>query len=621
MRAELKTFKSVLRSWMTVPLLASVIALLLTACGGGGGGGGSSPSTTPNPGTVQTTTTSVVPAIPNNNATATTCPTLPSSGAGTPPVASALRGRITFDRVPFATAPVTQYDLIRGGLDYAHPQVLPARGVVVEAVAASAGSCTGNVLDTTVTDGDGWYGLNVSQDQTVCVRARAQLYRADAIGSNWNLSVVDNTDGNQMYAMADGRFAPARSVPRRDLHAASGLINGIYADLRVAAPFAILDTACKAMDAILLAQPGAQFGDMTFRWSINNTESSSGALTAGQIGGAFYSPAAQAVYLRGDVATNTDEFDEMVIAHEFGHFVTHRFSRADSLGGDHSLLDQLDPRVAFDEGWATAFAGLVLRSRIYRDSDELGNSREFYFFLDDSSVWPKFGWFGENSVQNLIYAFGETESNDGVALGFGAIWQVFSGDYKNSAAMQSVFSFGSVLKAAHPAEAGAIAALLNTQHISGDTIDAFAGTEVNAWQADAARDLPVYQELNSAAVQRVCSRNEYAIGSSTTSSNKLSMTRYLRFDAPAVGNFLFTVTPERNTGLAGLEIFQQGRYIQCDSGSSNVDSLQDGISVQLTCPLQQASYVIAVRQTDFTNDINAQNANYDQCFQVKVETQ
>src|SRR5262249_49206240 len=155
-----------------------------------------------------------------------------------------------------------------------------------------------------------WYGLNVPLDQTVCVRARAQLYRGDANGPGWDLSVVDNTDSNRLYAMADSRLATARSLPRRDLHAASGSASRSPSPL-VASPFAILDTACKAVDAILAVQSSAQFGAMTFRWSTRNTVSD-GALTDGKIGGAFFSTGANAVYLRGDVTTNTDEFDEMV---------------------------------------------------------------------------------------------------------------------------------------------------------------------------------------------------------------------------------------------------------------------------------------------------------------------
>jgi hypothetical protein len=615
-----------LLKFKTIPLL--VLAGLLSACGGGGGGGGGGDNPATPPATSsQPNTSSAVPALPNNNASLMTCPTVPAVGGGAASTAAALTGRVTFDRIPFFSAP-TDIRQVGPGLNYDSPVVTPARGVIVEAVAASGGSCEGAVLDTTVTDGDGWYALNPNLDQNVCVRARAQLYRAGNAGPDWNISVVDNTDGNRLYVMADNRFASARNLARRDLHAASGWSGGVYTEERVAAPFAIADTACKAIDAILSVQPAAKFGDMTFRWSTRNTESS-GSLAAGQIGGAFFSSTAQAVYLRGDASTNTDEFDEMVIAHEFGHFVTNRFSRSDSLGGDHSLLDYLDPRLAFDEGWATAFAGLVLNSHIYRDSDQVATvnspSREFYFFIDDSSVWLNHddhgGWHSESVVQNVIYSSGESNNNDGVALGFGPIWSTMIGGYKNTPALQTIFSFASALKANNPAAAGGIANLLNNLRISGDSIDPFAQTETHA--PDTARDLPVYRSIDTSATRRVCASNRYALYpfAATDSPNKLSMTRFLRFDAPAAGNYRITATPDRSTGLAGLTIFAQGRQIGCASGSSNVESLIAGNAVALSCNLQNTSYVIAVYQTDFSNDSNAQQANYDQCFVVKAEVQ
>src|SRR5690606_13783445 len=344
----------------------------------------------------------------------------------------------------------------------------------------------------------------------------------------------------------------------------------------------------------------------------------------GEIGGAFYSPTDKAVYLRGDAVTNTDEFDEMVIAHEFGHFVTDRFARADGVGGDHSLLDKLDPRLAFDEGWATAFAGLVLNSRIYRDSDEVATTgspaREYYFYLDSMYLLePVKGWYNEASVHNLIYSFGEADNSDGVALGFGPIWQVFTQAINSDAALQTIFNFGESLKANNPAEAGAIAALLNAQRISGDTIEKFATTETHA--PDTTRDLPVYTALPLNTNTRVCSRNVYAVAASTSSPNKLSMLRYLRLDIPSPGNYRVSVTPERSTGLAGMSLLKQGRNFTCAAGNSNIESLIGGNAVALNCAMQNQTYVISVYQTDFSNDANAEAGNYDQCFIVRVEAQ
>jgi hypothetical protein len=593
-------------------LMAIALSLLLTACGGGGGGSPAPAASTP---AAAPTTSDPVPAQPGNNAAFTRCPDTPVVGTGGPSAGAALSGRVTFDRIPFFPDP-PRFAAYGPGLDYLNPSVTPARGVIVEAVAASSGVCEGAVLDTAMTDGDGWYALNVDVDRMVCVRVRAQMYRAAGAGASWNLSVTDNTAGNSLYALADDRFASARSQPRRDLHAASGWVGGSYSQTRAAAPFAILDTACRAINTVIEVQPDAAFDAMQFRWSTRNTGSESGSLTEGKIGGAFYSPAARAVYLRGDASTDTDEFDEMVIAHEFAHFLSARFARSDSISGDHSLADKLDPRLAFDEGWATAFAGLALKSPVYRDSDEAGASREFYFYIDDASIWWR-GWYAEASVQSVIYAVGESVNGDGVDLGFGSIWQVMRQSLPLTPSLQTLFSFGSALKENSPGAAGGIAQLLNAETVNGDAIEPFAATETHA--PNPARDLPIYAILPiDNSVVRICSSNFYAANAVTDSPNKLSMQRLLRMDVPAAGTYRVSVTPELSTGLAGLKLLDQGSGFACDSSNSNIESLQNGSTVQLTCALQSRTYVAVVYQTDFSNDSGAQAGNYDQCFSVRA---
>jgi hypothetical protein len=282
------------------------------------------------------------------------------------------------------------------GLDYANPNTLAARGVVVEALAPSAaGPCSGAVLATTLSDGDGWYELSVDANTNACVRARAQLYRSSDAGSasNWNFAVADNTDGNKLYAMTETSAATPAARARRDLNAASGWINGDYNAPRAAAPFAVLDTLCKTLDAVLAAKGSAKFGQLVVFWSDKNTDDKNLSAAQGNIGGTHFDPNSLSIYLRGDADVNADEFDEMVVAHEFGHFITQLFSRSDSIGGRHYLTDKLDPRVAFDEGWATAFAGLVLGDSLYRDSLSPGSDYHFDILAGNNS-YPV-GWYAE----------------------------------------------------------------------------------------------------------------------------------------------------------------------------------------------------------------------------------
>ena len=504
--------------------------LLLTACGGGGGGGGGGGTPAPAaPGQPATTAIST-PALPSNNSAVLTCPTTSNFSQQSPPADAVgkISGRITYDRVPFSAQ-------LGAGLEYAAQFAAPARGVVVEAIASSNGSsCAGNIVKTALTDGDGWYELALGDTSTnICVRARAQLYRAGDgnSGANWNIAVADNTGSNSLYVLIESSPRSASAAPRRDLHAQSGWSSGAYNGARRAAPFAILDTVCKTIDAVLADNAEAQFGALNYFWSTKNTSDSNGTLAQGKIGGPFFSSSDVAIYLRGDAAIDTDEFDEMVIAHEFGHFVTHVFSRSDSLGGQHSLLDYSDPRVAFDEGWATAFAALALNTPIYRDSDEVttvhSSSREFHFNVQDRFGGVPTGWFAESSVQRALFTIGADSSYGGLGLGIEGLLHALSGAYKTTPALATLFSYASQLIGEQSSStlANGIASIIDAEDVNGFGIQPFAETETHAPDP---YDLPVYANIStSAGAVRVCSDNDYGTG------NTLSNRRYLRFDVAA----------------------------------------------------------------------------------------
>jgi len=57
---------------------------------------------------------------------------------------------------------------------------------------------------------------------------------------------------------------------------------------------------------------------------------------------------------------DTDEFDDDVLYHEFGHFVAANFSHDDSPGGAHYLTsNDLDMRLSWSEGWGDFFPGAI----------------------------------------------------------------------------------------------------------------------------------------------------------------------------------------------------------------------------------------------------------------------
>ena len=92
--------------------------------------------------------------------------------------------------------------------------------------------------------------------------------------------------------------------------------------------------------------------------------------TCGEI--SCFSARSNTIYVLGHAA-DTDEFDDPVLAHEFGHYLESAFSRSDSPGGYHDG-SPTDPRLAWGEGYGT-FAGCeLLGSPIYVDTAAGGAS-------------------------------------------------------------------------------------------------------------------------------------------------------------------------------------------------------------------------------------------------------
>ncbi len=400
-----------------VAILAAVLSL--SACGGGGGGGG---------------------------------------GGGTPPAGSVtVSGRITFDRVPFSTTP-------GNGLDYSRTFASPARRIVVEALRGS-----GALIATTATDDNGNYSVQVPAGTDVRIRAKAQsvVGSTAALPASWSVSIRNNTSGNALYVLDSAVFNSGAAAQTRDLRAASGWANGAYTSTRAAAPFAVLDTMYSAI-RFVVEQGGytGAFPTLDAYWSTLNAASTDFVPTTGHIQTTGYyvlqSGVGNGIYVLGDadlgVASDTDEYDQHVMAHEFQHYIEEQLARSDSMGGDHSLSDRLDLRVAFSEGFADAFSAMVLNDPVYRDSYGTGQNLDVHFDVEANPTSVR-GWFNEASVYSIAWDLFDTAA-DGVdtgSVGYGPMFDVFRNELRTGAPLSSIFAFAAALKQ----RAGVDGALVN----------------------------------------------------------------------------------------------------------------------------------------------------------------
>ncbi len=107
---------------------------------------------------------------------------------------------------------------------------------------------------------------------------------------------------------------------------------------------------------------------------------------ASGITGSYYSSAKKRIVIKSP-ADNPDEYDDLVIAHEYGHFVMDIYSKDDSLGGLHYVNARDIPTRAWSEGWATYFAAAALNKSFYMDTKTTGI--HIYYSIETlPKSWP-----------------------------------------------------------------------------------------------------------------------------------------------------------------------------------------------------------------------------------------
>jgi hypothetical protein len=509
-------------------------------------------------------------------------------------------GRIEFERPTFK-------NVANGGLNIAAPTVQPARQVVVEAIDPTTRARIGTA---TSTDASGNYSLSVPANTNVLISARAEMVKTDA-APTWDFKVRDNTSNGALYVLDGAAFNSGNANSTRNLRALTGWNGTAYVDAdRAAASFAILDTVYQAKELIRSAQSGTNFPPLDLYWSAENRndvdEQGDSILCTsdGAIGTTFYTTAtgeagnctdqgslAAGIYVLGgltDGAGDTDEFDQHVIAHEFGHYVEDKFSRSDSIGGEHRQGDRLDLRVAFGEGWGNAYSGMVLNDPVYRDSGE-GLFRDGGFNLE-SDMQTAEGWFSEFSIGEILWDLFDSvdDGADHVSLGFAPLFSVITGPQKTTPALTSIFSFADALKKERSGEAAGINAILTGEMISGT--DAFGAGEANTGGSTTA--LPIYEPINVGTPMPTC------VTGGDDSHNKLGSRRF--FTLTLTDPAMLTILAVGQASSAGsvlatdpdIFIYRSGLFDVANSSEENREQ-----SIQRSYPA--GVYVIDVFDYDY----------------------
>lgn len=542
-----------------------------------------------------------------------------------------LSGAVTFDLVP------ARVSFGRAYLDYGSTQAALARGVTVQLIDAIDRT---TVLGSGRTAADGSYSVAVPNFAEGFVRVRAELVQSGAPG--WNFRVVDNTNGDALYVVDGGDFNTGAADPTRDLHAASGWNGVSYAEPRAAAPFAILDLVYEATQLVLGADAATVFPALEIYWSENNrnvlgTDGQPDPAT-GELGTSFYrSGPGGGIFLLGTAGSDTEEYDRHVVAHEWGHYLEAQFSRSDSIGGPHTVGDQLDPRVAFGEGWGNAFSAMVTGDSVYKDTMGPQQAQGFEFDVESDSR-TNAGWYNEFSNQEILYDVFDANADiyvttsgtfqDNVDLGFGPIFDVLTGAQRTTVAVTSLFPFVSALKTQNLGAAAGIDDLLRVHDIEPVVIgDDYGSTEDNSGKPANADVLPIYAQLavGGGAVE-VCSTDDFS-GAVTGSTNKLGSRRLLSFRTSVAGTHTFRATttsaPAGTSTDPDMWLHRAGPLASstgAPGGACTPDDLDQCIEVFSRSLEAGAEYVLEVYEWTNTND--SDDPDYPPigraCFDVEV---
>lgn len=150
----------------------------------------------------------------------------------------------------------------------------------------------------------------------------------------------------------------------------------------------------------------------------------------------FYCPYGEGIYALNST-TDTDEFDDDVLWHEYGHFVASKYSRDESPGGVHYLTsNDLDLRLSWSEGWANSFQAAVkvwltantpdvlsadpaLSAAVYVDTMD---GMPFAFDFLNPGGFPYFYASSEVAVARVLLSVSASH-------GIQAVWDAFSSSY------------------------------------------------------------------------------------------------------------------------------------------------------------------------------------------------
>jgi hypothetical protein len=303
-----------------------------------------------------------------------------------PAGAVTLQGTLVYEKIPVTTK----------GLDLEHPVEVPAAQVRVQLRTSDLRT----ILVQGDTDDRGGYRCEVPNNLGEVVLV--------VYSKSGRLEVADPDTNNLHYVywtLVPANWPGKLVIPHRG---------------RSSGSFNILATLRRADRLLEQLEPGLPPADALFvaYWS------PSSARRRTQIKGQ--------IYLGGQLERNADEYDDSVILAQYAVSLLASLSRNDSPGGPAQLRERLDPRVAWELGWALFLAQAVLGTPVYIDTAGAGGNQVLALDLEqDVLEGDTPGYWSIHSVASTLWDLFAARRSEGDHLGLGLepIWRVLREEF------------------------------------------------------------------------------------------------------------------------------------------------------------------------------------------------
>lgn len=515
-----------------------------------------------------------------------------------PTVPSAtLSGKVEYERVPVKVNFV-QSGLVQAQLSPSDITAQPAKGIKVQAL-----SCTGDIVSETTTDNQGRYTLSLTNLAQARIRSLAVLEQQGS-GATWSVTIRDNTrSGEPIYAELTELINLNQASVTRDILMVSGWGGVSFDQRRQSAPFAITATIKQSMDYLTQKGVVLNYPPLTVYWSAKNRSVNKTDIRRGELATSFYQNGA--IYLLGHIPTDSDDMDQHVIAHEWGHYLEDKFSRSDSIGGSHSIRSRLDPRVSFSEGFGNAISALLMEDAKYRDA--LGSDAQFLgggFDLEAdeiNSAPPIKGWYSEHKVQSMLYDLhdGTNEAEDEtVELEISRLFSVMMQGHKSTPAFTTMVSFVDELLKQASEQKDTIVPLLE-HHKMNALSDAWGTSVVTLGDLVVDSQAPLYKTISEGKA-RVC------LNSGVKPYNGVATRRFYRFTKDRAGQAVIDIEgPEGSS--PSFRVWKSGQLI--------VEALSSSTSVRRIFNLDQGEFILEA--TDL-RVLNGKSLTVSDCYMMNL---